>query len=134
MMMQRFDDWTDRLAAFLESRRAVPFAWGRNDCALFAADAVAAMTGQDPAAALRGYSTAAEAARRMQAVGGLAALADAALGAQIDPKLAFRGDIVMLALRDRECLGVVDGARIASPGEAGLLFLPRSAATLAWRV
>lgn len=36
-----------------DARRSVPFAWGSNDCRLFAADAVQAMTGVDHAAELR---------------------------------------------------------------------------------
>ena len=52
--MKRLEDWPERLAAFVEARRAMPFRWGQNDCALFAADAVAAVTGVDLAERWRG--------------------------------------------------------------------------------
>jgi len=53
----RLADWPERLAAFLESRRTMPKQWGQNDCALFCADAIQAMTGVDPALELRGYDS-----------------------------------------------------------------------------
>ncbi|WP_288959605.1 hypothetical protein [uncultured Sulfitobacter sp.] len=42
------------LADFIEKTRSDPFEWGRNDCALWCASAVAHETGMDPAADLRG--------------------------------------------------------------------------------
>ena len=50
-------DWPERLAEFIEARRLEPFAWGKNDCALFAADAVNLLIGVDYAESLRGYTT-----------------------------------------------------------------------------
>ena len=50
----RKEDWPERLMALIAERRSRPFAWGEQDCALFACDAVAAMTGADPAAWFRG--------------------------------------------------------------------------------
>lgn len=52
--MTRVEDWPERLAAFIEQRRKMPFAWGSNDCALFAADAVCAITGVDLGEPFRG--------------------------------------------------------------------------------
>ena len=54
--------WRQQLDALIASRMAAPFAWGAHDCCLFAADAVLAQTGEDPAAEFRGtYASAAEA-------------------------------------------------------------------------
>ena len=42
--------WRSALAAYIAETMRKPFAWGLHDCALFAAGAVEAMTGNDPAA------------------------------------------------------------------------------------
>lgn len=65
----------DRLAAFLERRTATPWAWGRADCALFAADWILEARGFDPAADWRGrYATALGCRRLLKKRGGLAAV------------------------------------------------------------
>ena len=53
--MRRTPDWQHKLHDFLVARAKEPFAWGSNDCALFAADAIQAITGEDLAAEFRGY-------------------------------------------------------------------------------
>ena len=52
--MTRLDDWHARLAAYVYEAGRTPFAYGAHDCALFAAGAVAAMTGTDLASDWRG--------------------------------------------------------------------------------
>lgn len=54
-MTARLPDWRERLAAFLIAERGRPFDWGRANCVLACAGAVAAMTGADIAAPLRGF-------------------------------------------------------------------------------
>ena len=57
-MNERVEAWPEHLIAFLSERRGRPFAWGSNDCCLFAADWIRTATGYDPAAKVRGtYST-----------------------------------------------------------------------------
>lgn len=133
--MKRLRDWQSRLQACLAERRARPFAWGSQDCALFAADCVDACTGVDPAADLRGtYSTAAAAARVIEAHGGLASIAADRLGKEISPRLARVGDVGLLMNGGRECLGVCIGAMWQAPAESGLCVLPPSHALRAWRI
>lgn len=119
-------DWPERLAAFIESRRRSPFAWGQHDCCLFAADEVLALTGTDLAAELRGaYRTAEEAVQVLRRVGGCGALAARHLPEYARPLMAQRGDVVSVDLDGRETLGVVAGNGCwAAPGEGGLLFRP----------
>lgn len=63
------------LAEFVAQTRDLPFVWGRNDCALWCASAVAAGTGYDPAADLRGvYSTLWGHRQIVMAAGGLVQL------------------------------------------------------------
>jgi len=76
--MKRFPDWPQRLAAAIAARRDVPHIWGQNDCALFAADLVAAETGQDFGAMFRGRYSDEEGAKAILAAHGWATLADVA--------------------------------------------------------
>jgi hypothetical protein len=137
--LTRLHDWQERLAALVTQRLHTPFAWGTHDCVLFAADAVHAITGTDPAAAQRGtYATALCAARVIAAHGSLAGIAAAALGAEVLPLQACAGDVGLVHQAaggsDRECLAVCTGACWHVPGAAGLVALPLTAAARAWRV
>ena len=138
----RLPDWQARLAALCEQRAAVPFAWGSADCALWAVDAVHAITGVDHAAAdWRGrYNTAAGAARLLARAGGLRGVACNALGDALPPVWAAVGDVVLISQPDapdehqRELLAVCNGFSAIAQGPAGLLGLPMSAALAAWKV
>jgi len=64
--MKRRADWPERLAAFLESRHETEKTWGYNDCGMFYADAILAMTGTDVGWELRGeYRSGREALRTL---------------------------------------------------------------------
>lgn len=52
--MTRRPGWQGLLSIYLEREAGRPFVWGSDDCALFAAGAVAQVTGEDPAGDLRG--------------------------------------------------------------------------------
>ena len=54
MLTNRVLDWRNVLGDLIEANRFRPFEWGQHDCALWAASAIAAVTGQDPAEAVRG--------------------------------------------------------------------------------
>jgi hypothetical protein len=132
--VKRFRDWQSRLAAFVESRRHEPFAWGTNDCCTFACSAVESMTGHDPAEGLREHRTAAEAAEVIRDNGGIEALACSRLGAEIVTGLAAVGDIGYAeCASDRWGLVVCIGEHWTGPGESGLVVLPKGAAVRAWR-
>ena len=134
-MTVRCPDWQTRFAACLAQRWARPFAWGQQDCALFAADGVQACTGVDPAADLRGqYDSALTAMRVLEAHGGLVGLAGARLGAPIHPALAQPGDIGLVINDDRECLAVCSGPMWLAPGASGLVPMPAASAFRAWRL
>lgn len=113
----------------------MPFAWGVNDCCLFAADAVIALTGDDVAADVRGtYSDALGAGRLIEARGGLAAIATAALGAPVLPVFAAVGDVVLLLNEGRELLVICNGTSAVGPGVAGMMALGMEAAIAAWKL
>lgn len=128
----RFENWPVLLADFIESRRVAPFQWGERDCCLFAADAVAAMTGRDFAEQFRGaYDSALSAHRLINDAGGVPALVPFD---EIDPGFAQRGDVVMLNEDGHYVLGVHLGSVIAAQGVDGAVFVPPVAALKAWRV
>lgn len=131
--------WPDILAELCEARVALPFAWGSNDCALFAADVVLALTGVDPAGDLRGaYSTEAEAEAIIAQYGSLEALAVALAAAaglpECPPAFAQRGDVALVDHGNQRSLGVVMGDAVAVPGTGRLAFAPLSAVLRAWSV
>lgn len=134
-MSRRLRDWQSRLQACLAQRWARPFAWGTQDCVMFGADCARACTGTDPAEGMRGaYSTAAEAARLVAELGGLAAIAGRHLGPEIPPAMAQPADVGLLINDGRECLGVFTGAVWHAPGAQGLCALPREQVLRAWRL
>lgn len=115
--------WPEHLHACIAARLGQPFAWGRHDCCLFAADCVAAITGADPAADLRGrYATASSAQRLLVAFGGLAALARRRLGAEISVQAVWPGDvgISLAGLLQTPLLAVWSGTNWLAPAATGL--------------
>jgi hypothetical protein len=139
--MKRVDNWPEKLTEYVESRRAEPFEWGRNDCMLFAADGISVLTGVDLVPELRGsYSTQIGAARRIVEVYGTASLAGAAECfaekwgiEEISIKFAGRGDVVLCANSGNPCLAICIGLHAVSAGPNGMLRLPMSDTLRAWR-
>lgn len=133
---KRTQGWEIRLGKFLMARQKMPFAWGSNDCLIFAADAVKEMTGTDPAAQWRGYTTKEEADVILAKEGSLTTLITIGLG--IPPhasyRLASRGDIALADFGNGSTGCVVDdsGARLAAVTEKGLMRIPLKKATLIW--
>jgi hypothetical protein len=133
--MTRLKDWPSRLAALVAAARARPFEWGTHDCCLWAADAVQALTGRDPAAKWRGtYSTEVGAFRVVLALGGLPVIA-ALGGTEIPTALAITGDVGLVRWPDGVVsLGVSGGAgRWLVVGDNGLETL-MDCASRAWGV
>ena len=131
----RLRDWQSRLDATIAAHRAMPFAWGAHDCALFAADCVQAVTGTDPAADLRGkYRTEAGAARHIKRLGGMEAIADARLGARVPVLMAQVGDVALIGA-DAPHFAVCAGQHwLAAALDGGLAVLPLRDARICWRV
>jgi len=114
----RLPDWPERLAALIIAAEHRPFDHARWNCGRFAMAAVVACTGQRPS---------------WQHRPALAAMADTAGHPRVPVPFAGAGDVVLAADPDR--LGVVlDAGRSAFVGPAGLLRLPITACTIAWRV
>lgn len=133
--MDRHADWLAALTEFIEARRATPHAWGTNDCCVFVADAVQAMTGVDPAAEYRGYSTEKQALAILKKAGGMEALFTAHFGNPVGILQARRGDIVLGDATDgTPAVGICLGNVVAYVAEQGLQFHPLASQRLAWKV
>ncbi len=131
----RRDGWERILYEFLDSRRMMPFEWGRNDCAMFAADWVMIATGHDPAAEWRGTYSDASIMRQMKG-NRLAKLVSDKFD-ECAVMEAHRGDIGLVAPSgsiQMPALCVIDTLAVFGPGSDGLVSLPRSALMRAWRV
>ncbi|WP_298195527.1 hypothetical protein [Novosphingobium sp.] len=129
-------DWETALAEYLAGQGGAVFAWGERDCAMFAAGAVEAMTGIDPAAQIRGrYNSVTGAARVLKRAGAdsLGAWVSARF-AEVPPVFAHRGDLVMVD----GSLGICAGAGAWFVGEdngaPGLISRPMLEWDRAWRV
>jgi len=132
--MNRFHDWQVRFEAFIRERQLMPFEWGRNDCALFAADCVEALTGTRLLPKMRGYRNARDALMMIDKAGGLRSIAVYALGGFILPAYATVGDVVLIRVGKREALAVCNGGTAIGPGPDGIQAVPMSSAIAAWRV
>lgn len=124
----RRTDWRARLVDYLGNQSRARFRPGTVDCGLFAAGAVQAMTGFDPAARWRGkYRTLAAGFALVQADG----FADhaavfAGLYPEIPPALAQIGDVVVLPGDAQSvALGVVQGAGAYCLQPAGMAVVSR---------
>lgn len=132
-MIQRHRDWQSRLQACLAERRTRAFEWGRHDCCLFVCDCVLAMTGHDPAADVRGYTTERQAMRIVRQLGGMQAIASSRFGEQVPVLMAQVGDVGLLELEGRQSLALCGGSHWMAPGLDQLETLQPSAVIAAWR-
>lgn len=131
----RLPDWPARLAAMVAAAHPRPFAWGVHDCCLWAADAVLATTGHDPAADLRGqYSTAGAGQRALQRLGGLRGVGGRAGPVLASPGLAWDGDIGLVSTGQRPMLAVRVASVWLCTATHGLHALPAAAARWVWGV
>lgn len=154
-MIKRYQDWEQRLAAFIEENRRRPFEWGAHDCALFACNAVETISGVDLAAGFRGgYST--KEGARLAMMRYMVGSEGSELGEKTDDLLeavcrhvaaehgiqetpvrrAHRGDLALFETVRGPSLGVIalDGASIIGPGEKGYVKVRLAAALRVWRI
>jgi hypothetical protein len=122
------------LAAFVRQHRARPFDWGGADCCLSTADGVAAFTGQDFAAPLRGYCS------RFGAMRALLRRGHRSVVDYLDATLpratrARAGDVVALPDPPLDALMIADGRGCAWGQDAhGLVRVAIPATALVWSV
>lgn len=136
-MRHRVRQWQSLLGALFAERAQDHFEWGRNDCALFAADCVLTATGFDPAAEFRGkYATEREALRLLKETN-LEKLADRWFPRLPSPLAATSGDIGLVMVKESglEAFVVCGGGQWwYGPAENGLAPYPRSDIRIAWGI
>lgn len=132
----RLPDWPARLAEAVERARREPFSWERHNCGLLLADAVLAMTGTDPADALRSEFAAGRRAawRAVVTRGGVLELMRGLFGGETSVGSARRGDALMFNQGDWPLVGVCLGERAAVTGGGGICFVRSRLAACAWRI
>lgn len=131
--MIRKQCWETALSDYLAANGEAVFAWGEKDCALFVADALLAMTGDDIAAPFRGkYKTAGGSVRALRREGYLDAWSvfDAHLS-EIPPAFAQRGDVAMYSGAMGICIG---RTALFLTEDEGLTARPMIEWTRCWRV
>lgn len=127
---------------FLLARAHEAFAWGKNDCALFAADGIQAITDVDIAAEFRGYTSEKSAFAMIRKVCSGSTVDDAivhiatqfALHEWEYPLMAKRGDLVVFEQEGRRIAALVhlSGRHIVSVGEGGLRRFPITEVKRSW--
>lgn len=132
----RFQDWPERLAKFIDQDHK--FDWSTCNCALFAADAVHAITGTDFGEPYRGPKTKRGMVGKLKRVcgGGVEDAVTRELGQPLStPLLAKRGDVVSADLGDGPALGVCTGSQGLFISETeGLVKVPSKLWRNAWGV
>jgi hypothetical protein len=130
--MMRVAIWEQALSDYISSKRDEPFQYGVNDCCMFAAGAVEAMTGVDPMEEFKGtYSDLRGSIKALKEIG------DGDLETTLDSKFeevaishAQRGD---LAFFD-ESVGVIMGGFAYFVSDEGLERIPREMWEKCWSV
>lgn len=135
-MTHKSAGWEVRLYHQIEAASGRPFVWGEHDCATWAFDLVACLTGRPSAAdGWRGrYRTASGAERVMRRLGwpDRVAMGRALLGGPLPGVLlSQRGDVV---LGPDAAFGICAGVRAAFIGPDGLCMVPLADCRLAWRI
>jgi hypothetical protein len=133
--MTRLDDWQDRFFAYLEATRLTPFAWGTNDCCLFAAGSIDAITGSTFTAQLAAaYTDEASALAYIASFGSLDAAVSSWLGDAKAPNFAGPGDIVIANLEMGPTVGVCLGVDCAFSSNAGMTYRSRTLIAACWTI
>lgn len=136
VQLVRRADWSTRLAAVANERRALPYCYGTNDCACFARVAIEAMTGTlllpeiDPP---KGMVAAARVLirRGWEDVGDMMV---ELLGPAVDPAVSRIGDIVSYERGGELHLAVRFGDAALAPSLQGLIIIERADWLRAWAV
>jgi hypothetical protein len=130
--MMRVAIWEEALSDYISNKRDEPFQYGVNDCCMFAAGAVEAMTGVDPMEEFKGtYSDLRGSIKALKEIG------EGDLETTLDSKFeevaishAQRGD---LAFFD-ESVGVIMGGFAYFVSDEGLERIPREMWEKCWSV
>ena len=140
-MSRRPENWPDLLTTHLNYWRSQPFAWGKGDCAHFAASWLTQLGYRQPMAGLPAWDSPLSAARVFNALGGFGHAVQAQMAALECPEIplmfAMRGDVAIVRIdARRQALGIVNGYGVAIRfSEGGVTEIPYlKHAVRAWKV
>jgi hypothetical protein len=134
--MERQRGWEQRLFKYTCSMLSVPFEYGKNDCILFAASCVEAVTGEDPASEHRGTYSTETGALRIILESGAQSLGEF-VGLYLPEKpvaLMQRGDVGIFDGPDGEFVAVCQGKESVGPTSRGLIHVKTIQAKQAFKV
>lgn len=130
----RRNDWVDQMWAIIEAHSSAQFEWGVNDCCLFTARVIDAMTDTDHELDLQAaYSDEATALAYIASHGGLQDAVSSHLGEPAEGR-ALRGDAVMVDGGEGYAIGICTGSTVACLQQQGLIHLPRSEILARWAI
>jgi hypothetical protein len=134
--LMRVRGWEILLVQLIDAAQGQEFVWGQHDCATWALDVAASITGQPSAVSWRGrYSTEIGAARHLRKLGcqTVEDLAGQLLGDPLPAVLlAQRGDLLLGG--PERALGVCVGSEGRFLTEAGLIGVPLRGCAMGWRI
>lgn len=132
--MVRRHDWASRMFDVAQAHEGRDFSWGVNDCCLFVARVVDAMTDSDfEAQILSRYSDEATARAFILEYGLLEVAVSHYLGEPVT-RSPQRGDACLIHGGEDYALGVCLGSHVAAMGPTGLRMLPLSEVIKVWPV
>lgn len=130
----KYPDWQKRLINELQAAKKRPFLWGEHDCALFAADCVKSMCGEDYAALYRGtYNSETGAKKALLKNHGSLEKALSDYLDEIPVKLAQRGDVAIIENNGRRCAGIIWSGGVCAAGVNGLVLIKTKPLSV-WRI
>ena len=142
--MKRKENWKQSLTEFLAHARRTNFEWGKNDCCMFACDAIQAMTGEDLGSEFRGlYDDEASAMLSLLELGytGIENLVEKKFLSrdvlEIPVSMAMQGDVVVLESNETPfgaTIGICLGAFSIIPGEKELIKFKTRRFKRAWNI
>lgn len=131
----KHEHWVDFLFATIEKVTTESFAYGKNDCCLFSARVVDAMTGTEYAKKLAEmYHDERSALAYINSFGSIQEAVKDWLGDTTNLAFVQRGDVVLFNNEGRETLGICVGDRIVSVAETGVAYVPMEQAICTWKV
>jgi hypothetical protein len=125
-------DWLDKMWETIEAHEGRAFAWGVDDCCLFAARVYDAMHDTHHAEALAArYHDEASALEYIETQGGIGPAVCEYLG-EMRRTRPMRGDVVLVENAGREMLGICTGRAVAALGPDGPVTLPKASVMGVW--
>lgn len=124
--LKRVSDWYSRLFELIIEKENEPFKFGKNDCTLFGADVVLALTGVDLAASYRGKYRSLRGGMKLLKSDGYTSNVDYIEKNFPEISLAFAnaGDLCLINTEEGEAIAVLIGTVAAGIGPNGLIRFP----------